>query len=165
EIVEANVAIGARGREDTAIGRDGDACDAVLPTLARTDGSDLLAGRRLPDTDHAIGAGANQPAPVRREGDGIDRASVSADSEDLLPRWDVPDVDRLVGAGGGETLAVGRHGDRGDGPLMALEGKALALGAGRRHHGEEQRSGQDERTARAISLVQGHGCESPRVRE
>src|SRR5262249_7042878 len=75
--------------------------------------ADLLACGEVPQLDDPVGAGGDQQATVRAEGDHVHSGAVP--TQDQRPRASrVPDGDGPVVTGRGQAVAVGAVGDIGD---------------------------------------------------
>ena len=87
----------------------------------------LLAAVLVPEPDHAVAAGREQP-PVLGEPDRGGPAAVGAERLDVAAVLHLPELDRAVFAGRGDDVRVEPPAHVGDGRLVAAQVEELAAG-------------------------------------
>ncbi len=97
---------------------EGQACDPVLMPFQPPQ---LAPGRRFPDADHSVIAGAGQLLPVGAEGDTLDGTDMALQAAQLSTRNYVPQTYGLVIAGRRQQAVVGAESDAVDAPSVAAQ--------------------------------------------
>ena len=103
---------------------EGQACDPVLMPFQPPQ---LAPGRRFPDADHSVIAGAGQLLPVGAEGDTLDGTDMALQAAQLSTRNYVPQTYGLVIAGRRQQAVVGAESDAVDAPSVAAQPGLFAL--------------------------------------